>query len=100
MWTFVAMKRTTRVEFFLCHSDAKLNKSRFESLLTHKEEIERVFGESLNWDFRDSRKQQYIRSTCPVGGLDDAEKWPEIIRDMVNKLTRLEKAITPYITSL
>jgi hypothetical protein len=100
MWTFVAMKKTSRVEFFLCHSDFEVNKSRFEKLVSQKGSIENKFGEALNWDFSDSRKQQYIRSTCPFGGLDDGEKWPDIQKDMVDRLTRLEKAIGPHIKSL
>lgn len=100
MWTFVAMKKTSRTEFFLCHSDYEINKARFDKLFAHKDAIEQEFGEPLNWDFNDSRKQQYIRSTCPFGGLDEEEKWPEIHKDMVHRLVRLEKAIGPHVKSL
>jgi hypothetical protein len=100
MWTFVIMTKMARTEFFLCHSDLEINKARFEELLTHKDEIEQKFGEPINWDFNDSRKQQYIRSTCPIGGLDNEEKWPEIQKDLVDRLLRFEKALGPYIKSL
>ena len=100
MWLFVSMKKTSRVEFFLCHPDSTVNKTRFEMLASHKDEIEKEFGEPLCWEFSDSRKQQYIRSHCPHGGIDDEEKWPEIQRDMVARVIRLEKAIRPYMESL
>lgn len=100
MWTLVVMKKTARTEFFLCHFDFKINKARFDKLLAHKEEIEQKFGESLNWDFNDSRKQQYIRTSCPIGGLDIEEKWADIQKDLVQRLVKLEKAIGPYINSL
>ena len=100
MWTFVAMKKTSRTEFFLCHPDYEVNKTRYETLLTQKDEIEQKFGELLNWDFSDSRKQQYIRTICPLGGLDDEENWEEIQKDLVDRLVRLEKAIGPQIKSL
>lgn len=100
MWAFVAMKKTARVELYLCHSDSEINKDRFEKLLSKKEGIEQSFGEQLNWDFRDTRKHQYIRSTCPVGGLDNEKKWPDIQQDMIDRLVRLEKAIGPHIKSL
>jgi len=100
MWAFVAMKKTSRAEYFLCHSDYEINKARFEKLLAQKYEIEQKFGEPLNWDFNDSRKQQYIRTVCPIGGLDDEEKWADIQKDMVDRLVRLEKAIGPHIKLL
>lgn len=100
MWTFVAMKKTARTEFILCHPKFDINKARYEKLLTQKENIEQQFGEPINWDFNDSRKQQYIRTTCPIGGLDNEEQWADIQNDLINRLVRLEKAIGPYINSL
>lgn len=99
-WTLVAMKKTARTEFFLCHSKFEVNKSRYEKLFTHKENIEQIFGEPIDWDFNDSRKQQYIRTTCPIGGLDNEEQWADIQNDLINRLVRLEKAIGPHISSL
>lgn len=100
MWAFVVMKKTSRTEFFLGNSDADINKDRYDKLLSHKVEIERNFGEPLNWDFSESRKQQYIRTSCPIGGLDNQGKWGEIQNDLVERLSRLEKSIGPYIKSL
>ncbi len=100
MWTFVVMKKTARTEFFLCHSASEINKNRYEKLLVHKDEIEQKFGEPLDWDFNNLRKQQYIRSSCPIGGLDNTEKRNEIQKDLVSRFVRLEKAIGPYIDSL
>lgn len=100
MWTFVAMKKTARAEFFLCHPDFEINKSRYESLLAKKDEIEQKFGEPINWDFNDNRKQQYIRTICPVGGLDNEEKWTDIQKDLVDRIVRLENSIRPHIKLL
>lgn len=83
MWTFVAMKKSARVEFFFCSPNAEVNRRRFEILSANKESIEASYGETLVWDFKDSRKQQYIRSLCSFGGLIDEEKWTEIQNDMV-----------------
>lgn len=100
MWTFVAMKKTSRTEFFLCHPNYEINKSRYEKFLIKKEEIEKKFGEQLNWDFNELRKQQYIRSNCPIGGLDDEENWTDIQNDLIDRHVRLEKAIGPHINLL
>lgn len=99
-WTLVAMKKSARVEFFLCSPSAQINEKRFQRIASRKKEIEESFGESLAWDFKDSRKQQYIRSQCPLGGLDSEEKWSAIQNDMVERLIRLEKALRPHIKSL
>lgn len=100
MWTFVALKRTARVEFFLCSPTAEINKKRYENLFQHKEKIEEDFGEPLLWDYKETRKQQYIRTQCRIGGLDDKDKWDEVQSDMVEGLLKLEKTLKPYIKNL
>ena len=45
MWAFVVMKKTSRTEFFFCHSDFEVNKKRFELLFLKKERIEKTFVE-------------------------------------------------------
>lgn len=99
-WSLVAMKKTAFTNFFLCSSTAESNKNRYESLVSHKKEIEESFGEPLIWDFKDSRKQQYIKSQCPIGGIENEDKWPEIQNDMVARLLRFEKALRPYLKNL
>ena len=99
-WSMVAMKKTALVNLFLCSSSAEINKSRFDTLASKKNEIEDGFGEPIVWDFKDSRKQQYIKSLCPFGGVDDEEKWPEIQNDMVERLVKLEKALRSNIKTL
>lgn len=100
MWTLVAMKKISRVEFFLCHSDYDVNKSRFNLLYEHKKDIEQNFGESLDWDFNPARKQQYIKTVSPVGNLDNEDKWDIIQNDMTDRFVRLEKVIRNYIKQL
>jgi predicted type IV restriction endonuclease len=99
-WTLIAMKKAARVEFFLCSPSSETNKNRFEILASRKKEIDKSFGEPLIWDYKDGRKQQYIRSLCPFGGLEDEERWPAIQNDMVNRLVRFEKALRPHIKIL
>ena len=69
-------------------------------LLSNKEKIEKEYEEPLAWEFAPTRIQQYIRSYCPLGGLDDMEQWPDIQKDLVDRLVRFEKAIGPYLNSL
>lgn len=66
----------------------------------HKEEIEKSFGEPLLWDFKDGRKQQYMKSRCPIGGLEEESKWQVIQDDLINRLIRMEAAVKQFIKLL
>lgn len=61
MWSLAAMEKSARVELFFCAPTAETNQTRFVAMLAHKDEIEKNFGEPLLWDFKDGRKQQYLR---------------------------------------
>jgi Domain of unknown function (DUF4268) len=98
-WDYVIRRNDGKVDLFLW-SDAQTNIKRFNSLLSKKEEIEAAFGEPLEWDFKENRKQHYIRSWSKIGGIENEDKWPEIQNDLVNRMIRLEKALRPYLTSL
>ncbi|MGH9932653.1 MAG: DUF4268 domain-containing protein, partial [Pyrinomonadaceae bacterium] len=62
MWSLVAMEKTARVGLFFCGPTVEVNQKRFNALLARKDEIERSFGEALLWDYKEGRKQQYIKS--------------------------------------
>lgn len=96
-WTFVGTKRSSRIEFFFCSFSPDVNRERFKYLLSKKAEIEEKFGESLVWDFKEERKQQYIRSVCPLGGFDDEDNWASIQNDLVDRMLRLEKVLRSFI---
>ncbi len=99
-WTYSVRRNDAKVELFFQFPDQDVNSKRFKALKANKEEIESLFGEPLDWDFKDTRKQQYIRSRCSIGGLSNEDKWPKIQNDLVDRMIRLEKALREYITSL
>jgi hypothetical protein len=94
------MKKSGKVELFLNSAEAEINRSRFEFLERRKAEIEKSFGTSLVWDFKEGRKQHYIRSVFETGGLEDNEKWSEIQNDLIDRLIRLERALRNHIKEL
>lgn len=98
-WDYVVRRHDAKTELFLC-SDAETNLRRFNSLFAKKEEIESAFGEPLEWDCKENRKQHYIRSWTKIGGIEDEDHWPAIQADLVDRLIRLEKALRPYLASL
>lgn len=74
----------------------ELNKRRFDHLFYYKSKIEIQFGEQLDWDYKEDRQQQYIKTFINSGGIKDEEKWSIIQNEMVNKLIALSYAIQPY----
>jgi len=77
------------------------NKTIFDQLLAAKEEIERVFGEPLEWQRLEDRRACRIRKEITVGGWrDDPAKWPDVYAAMVDAMIRLEKALKPHVQKL
>ena len=72
----------------------------FDRLFSFKDEIERVFGEPLDWQRLEERRACRIRKVIIGGYRDDESKWPEIHAAMVDAMIRLERALGPYIKEL
>lgn len=99
-WVYVIKLHEARVELFLSGSDPHLIRQRFEILKAKSDDIGTAFGEPLDWDYKEERKQQYIRSYSKVGGLQDEEEWPDIQDDLVDRMIRLESALRNHIRNL
>jgi hypothetical protein len=97
---YVINNRDARIDLTFNHSDGELNLKRYKYFQTKKEEIEQSNGEPLFWDFKEGRKQHYIKAIIKVGGIVDESKWGEIQDEMIDKLIRLEKSVRPYIKNL
>ena len=90
--------KKSRVELYFKSTKTDISEKRFDILRSHKEEVEKSFGEKLEWVVG-TGKARHIQTHRP-GSLYDEEKWPEIQNDMVDRLIRLEKALGPYIKTL
>ena len=100
MWSLAAMEKSARVELFFCAPTAETNQTRFVAMLAHQDEIEKNFGEPLLWDFKDGRKQPYLRSRFPMGGLEEESQWKAIQDDLIDRLIKMEAAIKGIIKQL
>ena len=79
----------------------KENKTIFDKIASHKEEIEKIFGEPLQWQRLEGKRACRIRKQYELGGYrDDEEKWSQIHEVMVNAMISLEKALRPYIKNI
>ncbi len=99
---YVARQHEVSVELYIDRgkdSEAE-NKAIFDQLLKHKEAIEAVFGEPLEWQRMEGKRACRIRKTLKLGGYLDEDKWPEVHTAMIDAMIRLEKALKPYILKL
>jgi hypothetical protein len=80
--------------------DTTKSKCIFDILCARKEEIERVFGEHLDWLRQDNIQASLIRCVIPGGGLRDRNRWAEIQDQMIDTMVRLEQALRPEIKRL
>lgn len=96
---YVVWEHETSVELYINRAKAE-NKAIFDALYAKKSEIEKSFGDTLEWERLDSKQASRIRKTINLGGWKDPEKWSEIHPAMVDAMIQLEKALRPFIQKL
>jgi Domain of unknown function (DUF4268) len=96
-WTYAIQKRNAGVQLVIEGPDAGQNHALFGALERERDEIEKAFGDSLDWDRIEGRKRCTIGKALPGGYQEDRERWPEIQDDMVEAMIRLEAAIKPQL---
>jgi len=100
-FNYVILKDGWRVELYIDTPDQETNKRYFDYFYEHKEEIEKSFGESLRWNRKDNRRASSIEYVARgKQGLKDRDAWPRIQESMIDAMSRLHKALSPYIKKL
>jgi hypothetical protein len=102
-FNYALRKNEAQVELYIDRGKERdeENKAIFEKLFNHKEEIEKSFGNRLEWERLEGKRACRIRKRIKVGGYrNEEEKWPQIHEAMVNDMIRLEEALRPYIKKL
>lgn len=89
-FNYSVTQHEARVELYIDRGkdSEKENKAIFDQLFSHKEEIERAFGESLIWERLDTKRACRISKQLVLGGYRDQEKWPEIHDQMIDAMIR------------
>lgn len=86
-----------RAEIYIDRGDAALNKELFDSLLTMKDELEREFGEPLEWERLDSKRASRV-AVYRRGTIDEDGKTLEEIRDWsIAKLLKFKEVFAPRL---
>ncbi|EDL59264.1 DUF4268 domain-containing protein [Gimesia maris] len=101
-YTYKVTQHTSIVDLYIdrgagCKAE---NKKIFDTLYSHKDQIEAVFGGPLEWRRLDGSKASRIVIEFPGGYRDDESEWQAIIEKMVDAMIRLEKTFSPFIAQL
>jgi len=77
-----------------------INKIRFDKLYKHKRQIEKKFGEKLNWERLDKARASRISIKFTGIGLNNKERWEKLQDKMIDAMVSMEKAFKDYIREL
>jgi hypothetical protein len=102
-YTYNVTQHGTTVELYIDRGadGAEENKRIFDSLATHKQEIERAYGGPLSWEPLEEKRGCRIAARFTDGGYrDDEERWPQIHDTMIDAMVRLERALKPHVADL
>jgi len=100
-YVHVVLKNSARIELYIDTGDADKNKKIFDKLCERKEEIERDFGDKLEWQRLDTKRASRIAKTIEkTRGLENEDDWPTIQEKMIDTMIRFENALSKYLTQL
>lgn len=100
---YLIQRHTSDIELYIDRGKDAGSKTEqiFDTLENAKGEIEKAFGESLEWQRLAGQRACRIGKQFSLGGYrDDEEKWEEIQEAMIDGMIELEKAFRPHINKL
>jgi len=101
-YRYVIRKHDTNIDLYIDRGKGgeEENERIFEELAQHKDEIERIFGEPLEWQRLEGKRACRIAKRIDLGGYRDEDKWPQVHEAMIDVMIQLEKALKPFIAKL
>jgi hypothetical protein len=99
-FVYLVRKNDTQIEIYIASGNKTKNKEIYDSIHTHKEQIEREFGGNLKWERLDDKDACRISKSLDVGSYKNRDRWKEIQETMIDTMVRLENAVAPYIEKL
>lgn len=97
-YVYVITRDSARVELVIHGQQSERNRAVFAALRRESAEIEAAFGGPLAW--LQGGHTCRLRHDIALGGLDDEDRWPELIEAMVGAMERLYHAIEPRVAAL
>lgn len=94
-----------RVELYISQGDQVTNKKTYSGFLENKKKIEEIFKDRLNWkDLSKKDSSRVAHKSCIIDYIIpkltfDKKKgnWPKLQKEMIDAMSRLEKAFRPFI---
>ena len=90
-WSFWAALSNIKVGLRFESTDARLNRERFERLMTQKDSFEAAFGGNLEWPLVDDQKMQWVYATHDCDFADRTE-WDGCIEWLVQTCDSMRTA--------
>lgn len=88
-------------ELYIDRGEAVENKRIFDQIHDRRTDIEKAFGEPLEWERLDEKRASRIKHLSKRGGYRSPESdWPAIHAEMVDAMIRLEAALMPVLEAL
>jgi len=88
------------IELLIERKDPTENKEIYDYLLQNKDEIETIFGDTLEWHRSEGNKRTAIRKRFYGGDLSYPETWPDLQIKMVNGMVMFENVFRPYLLKI
>ena len=96
---FHVIKSTVRVQLYIDGDDKGGNENIFNELSKSREQIDKDFGEGLDWERKDKHLHCRVQFEQPKN-FSDKGKWDRIIDFMTNTMVKLENAFNGPIANL
>lgn len=90
--TLVNKDHTIGVEFYI-----RNNKDLFDSLESHKEEIEASLGFSMAWNKMTGKKSSRIKSSIPGPDFDKQDNYPELMLKVIDRVVIIRDVFSRYL---
>lgn len=95
--TCYAKTAAASVEVVMEKADREVNKEAFNYLYSHKEEIEKQLGVSLNWWRYDEGKSSYVDYTITGVGINDESSWIQMAKFHAEWSRKFYDAFVPLL---
>ena len=100
-YNYVILMHSARLDLYIDTGKRDDNKRIFDQLFSQKDKIEAAFGEKLDWQRLDDKRASRISAHVNKRvGLRNEDKWDKLQEDMIEAMTRFEKALREPIASI
>ena len=93
----VANFSSALVKIYIDVGDKQRNKDIFDRLLSHKTEIETVYGGTLTWNRSDGTRASQITDELTEVSIGSEDDWPQMMRFHSVQVAKLLKAVQNYL---